>query len=140
MAFLVALNTFQRKLVDIMLAKGDMSIKELSRESGFSNSFIRQNVDIMVAAGELSVDKRRQPFVYDVPAESPEMRTRRSVDKAKGLLRSKDTGENPFVDLVKQATKNRKEMWPEVVPTLRAVAQAIEEMEADGELIDTLEG
>lgn len=132
----MALNETQRGIINILLKEGDLSIKEISRHLGFSASYVRIQLDKMADAGELTVDKRRQPYTYDVAPESPEMRTRRDVERVKELLRGKAESNNKFIAAIKSG---RKELWMDAVPTLRALAQAIEEMNADGELIDTLE-
>jgi hypothetical protein len=116
-----------------MFDHGDQTIKELSKSTGYSASFLRIQLELM--GPELKIDKRRQPYTYDVADESPERVMRKAIESAKAQLLASEQSKNVFIQSVRTRPK---EKWIDNVINLRAIAQAIEELEAEGQLIDTL--
>ncbi len=81
------------------------------------------------------MDASRQPYLYEVGLNSNEYRNRTAVDNVKETIRGTREGQNIFT---KSIAKVPKEQLTEWVPIFRAMADAIEEMYEDNELLDTL--
>lgn len=131
----MTLDKSQRTIINSLLEK-PQTIRQLIVSTGLSDTTIRQNLKIMVKMRELDADEARQPYLYSVSAESAEFRNRAAIDKAKDILRGVTEGTNPITKALAKVPKEQLIEWP---PLLRAISEAIEELEADGELIDTLE-
>lgn len=81
------------------------------------------------------MDKDRQPYLYEVGENSNMLLHHAEVEKAKRILMGEVESTNPVMKLLTKTSKEGLRDWPQV---LRNIAEAIEELEADGKLIDTL--
>jgi hypothetical protein len=76
--------------------------------------------------------------MYQLTKDNPFVLVKDRIDKYRYLLENVDAPtENSFVKLLRQADK---EDWPTVADELRAIVEVIDMLEADGKLINTLEG
>jgi hypothetical protein len=76
--------------------------------------------------------------MYQLTKDNPFVLVKDRIDKYRYLLENIDAPtENSFVKLLRQADK---EDWPTVADELRAIVEVIDMLEADGKLINTLEG
>lgn len=130
----MALSTAQKNILNKIMELGPQTVKELAISTGYSVSFVRAQVESMLRH-ELKVDKKRQPFVYDVSEHSMELKYRSDVRKVRDQLVGRADVTNSFVKVFKD---KRKETWSDVAYVLECTARAIRELETDGELIDTL--
>jgi hypothetical protein len=83
----------------------------------------------------LKVDSKRQPYIYSVAPDAPEITQRENIDKAKKAILNKEETNNPVIQLTHQY---RRELLSDMIPALEAVSIAIQELERDGLLVDTL--
>lgn len=134
----MALDKTQREILESLL-KQPQTIKELISSTGYSDTNIRQNLKLLVHDKELILDKARQPYLYSVAPNSPELFKRKKVDDVKAALMTHVDNEEELHPLIKMVRRGRRESWPDMAMTMLTISQAIEELEADGMLISTLE-
>lgn len=130
----MALDRSQRLIVNSLIDK-PQTIRQLIVSTGLSDSTIRQNLRLLTKLHEVSMDKDRQPYMYEVGANSNTLLHRTEVSKAKRILMGEEDTQNP---VVKALLKFPKESLRDFPVVLRNLAEAIEELDEDGQLIDTL--
>lgn len=131
----MALDKSQRAIVNSLLEK-PQTIRQLLLSTGLSDTTIRQNLKVLVKLKELDMDTERQPYLYSVSEHSTEFQNRAAIDKAKAQLKQSDANNvHPFIKPLRMIPK---ETWADAANTYASIADAIRELEADGELIDTL--
>lgn len=119
------------------LATTPMTIADLANETRFSSSYVRAQLKILEATGRLEKVDSRMPFMYRVPLNSPFLAHRDRISKYREILGQGKESDNSFVKLIRKAPKAD---WPALAEELRAIVDTIEVLEADGRLVDTLEG
>lgn len=119
------------------LSLNPMTIADLSNETRFSNSYVRAQLKLLEAGGRIKRVDNRQPFIYEVPKESPFLQYRDKVSKYREILGNDKESDNSFVQLIRKAEKNQ---WPSLANEMRAIVETIDLLESNGQLIDTLEG
>jgi hypothetical protein len=129
----MALTEAQRNIMDSLFQNGPQSVRELASSTGYSLSLIRIQVQAM--GRNLKVDSKRQPYIYSVAPDAPEITQRENIDKAKKAILNKEETNNPVIQLTHQY---RRELLSDMIPALEAVSIAIQELERDGLLVDTL--
>lgn len=133
MARINALDGSSRTILDSLLDQ-PKTIRGIVSSTGLSDSTVRQTLKVLTKLKEVRVDTERQPYMYEVSPESETATTRASVDKAKAQLMGEESSNK-----VMQAIKGyRREQMPELANVLDVISAAIRELEADGQLIDTL--
>lgn len=133
----MALDRSQRKVINALIER-PQTIRQLAITLGASESYLRIQLKMLEKGKEVTLDKERQPYVYSVPDTSPELRLRRALDDAKRILKAETLPENSD-PIYKRIRNSKKEAWIDFAEFFEVMAQAIRELEADGELIDTLE-
>lgn len=132
----MALDRTQRDILESLLKK-PQTIKELMSSTGYSDTSVRQNLKMLIHDKELILDKARQPYLYSIAPNSPELYKRKKLEEVKlSLLSGQNEDDHYFIKAVK---RTRKEEWVVLAQSMDIIAQAIEELDADGLLIDTLE-
>jgi len=122
-------------ILETLLPTDGMTVVELARSTGYSTTLIRQKLDVLTGRTDLLVDKARQPYVYSVNPNSIANQMRETVDRAKRELHNKNT-ENPLAQVVRALPKDQ---WYKYIEPLKILSQAIEELDREGKLIETLE-
>lgn len=130
----MALDATQRRVVSSLFEK-PQTIRQLTVSTGLSDSTVRQTLKLLSQLHEVSMEKDRQPYLYSVSENSSEYKQRAAIDKAKDILLGKVEGSNPITKFLAKVPKEQLSEWP---PVLLSISEAIEELESDGLLIDTL--
>lgn len=131
----MALDHTQRRIINSLFDK-PQSIRQLIVSTGLSDSTVRQTLKILTTLHEVAMDKDRQPYLYSVSENSSEYLNRAAIDKSKLIIMGKEETQNRIAKILSLQPKEALMDWP---PILRNLAEAIEELYNDGELLDTLE-
>lgn len=123
--------------MDTLLEAGAMTIPELTSATGYSKTLVRNNVELLAAQRNVSVDKKRQPFLYEVSPDAPEFRQRKNIDSAKAQLMGRVEQTDPIIRFFVQSNPD-KEQWAEWAQVFQAIGMAIEELDEENKLINTL--
>lgn len=113
------------------------TVEDLKERTGYSASFIRGNISTLMVTGRITKVDSRMPYLYHVPADSPIAVYRDKIARSKLALVGEIEAENSVISLIKQSPR---EHWPAIGQELKAIAEAIEMLQGEGKLIDTLEG
>lgn len=122
-------------LIQEVLEKTPLTVKDLAKELGMSESYIRGQVRLMEETDRVEKTDARQPYIYKIPDDSPMIKHRELMKKIEADLMGKEPASNPFVKIIKPAPKVK---WPEAVAALEAIAATIKKLDSEGKLIDTL--
>lgn len=113
------------------------TVEDLKERTGYSASFIRGNISTLMVTGRIAKVDSRMPYLYHVPADSPLAIYREKIARSKLALLGEVDADNSVLNLIKQSPR---EHWPAIGQELKAIAEAIEMLQGEGKLIDTLEG
>jgi hypothetical protein len=100
----MALTEAQRIIMDSLYQNGPQSVRELASSTGYSLSLIRIQVQAM--GRNLKVDSKRQPYIYSVAPDAPEITQRENIDKAKKAILNKEES-NPTNPPIPEGTTLR---------------------------------
>lgn len=131
---MIKTTSFQMTLMEA-LDKKPMGVKDIVQELGASESYIRNQIKLLEETDRVEKVDQRFPYMYRVPKDSPVLKHKAAVTKAKADLMSSDESANPFVKVIKKAP--RKD-WHKAVESLEIISEAIRQLDAEGKLIDTL--
>jgi hypothetical protein len=127
----------QQVICESLIAEA-ATITEIANNTRFSTSYVRAQIKQLETNGRIEKVDKRQPYMYQLTKDNPFVLVKDRIDKYRYLLENIDAPtENSFVKLLRQADK---EDWPTVADELRAIVEVIDMLEADGKLINTLEG
>lgn len=129
-----AIDSSQKAILDILMEK-PRTIRQIIMATGLSDTTVRQNLKVLTKLREVLMDKERQPYLYSINGESNTMQHRQKIDQVKRYLMGDGDPDNPFIKIVRSA---RKESYPDAAESMRLIATAIDELEMEGRLVDTL--
>lgn len=130
------INSPQQMIIECLI-ETPATVLDLVERTGFSASFIRTQISNLDASGRIARVDSRMPYMYHVPDDHPLKLHRERIQRSKLALIGEIETENSIIQLIKSAPK---EQWPSISNELKAISEAIEMLNGEGRLIDTLEG
>ena len=130
------INSPQQAIIEALIEQPS-TVMDLVERTGFSASFIRTQISSLDTAGRITRVDDRMPYLYHVPDDHPLKLHRERIQRSKLALIGEVETENSIIQLIKSAPR---EQWPSISNELKAISEAIEMLNGEGKLIDSLEG
>jgi hypothetical protein len=124
----------QQAIFDTLMDK-PMTIMQLMEVTYLSDSFVRNTVKFLEQTGQVEKVDDRVPFMYRVSEKSNAAKESKLCKGYKLALINSESTDSLDRWFISSVPKN---FWNTMPVNLRAMAKAIEELESEGKLIETL--
>lgn len=129
------MNNIQRQIVDALHTK-HMTISELREVLPVSEVYIRQQLNLLEQIEKVEKVDTRQPYMY-MPKRVDLPKLER-MNEFRACLKDKTVEPKKNKAIIKLLQATGKSSYPVMAIILREIAEVIDEMEENGELIETL--
>lgn len=128
------LSPVQVMIMDTLVTK-PMTIKDVADETKVSLTYARIQVQRLEAAGRVTKVDNRTPYIYTVDKNDALFKYEALIKEYRDAFAGYTKSDSSVVNGILSQPKAE---WPTHAGKLRAMAEAIDMLQAEGKLIDTL--